>query len=301
MLVINKLKNQFSNLGCKFLNKYSKQKQNKATNNRIKLSPRRLEIGTIFNAANHYTEEYYNGAGLEYMTPNGTWDIYYGPAPTWEGFYLVAEMLEEIIDQSQGRKLLDIGCSYGDFVRKAVQKGWDAYGVDISANAVQRSHPDVRERIICADIVCPNESLKTQAPFDVITSWDFWEHIYESDLDQLIDGLFKLLRPGGVMFNIICTSARNERDFVLKKGGAFTKENSGLLCSGHITIHRWNWWVNKFLEHGYVVDYNLAYLFQVARSENQLNGFANLLSWSPRNLVVIRKPFEEIASASQKK
>ncbi|NEU74134.1 methyltransferase domain-containing protein [Hassallia byssoidea VB512170] len=290
IILVDALINVLSNFESELEAQYWAKNQDKPKTEKLQLCPRKLEIGTVFDPATHYTEEYYNGAGLEYIMPDGTWNIYYGPAPTWEGFYLVLEILDGILDKEQGRKLLDIGCSFGDFVHKAVQRGWDAYGVDISSKAVKRANPDVRDRIICSDVNKPNEALDRQAPFDLITAWDFWEHIYESDLDQLMAGLFKLLRPGGVIFNIICTSAQAERDFVMNKGEMFTQENSLKLCSGHITIHKWHWWVKKFIEHGYVFDYDLAYLFQVARAEDENSNFANIVSWSSRNLLVLRKP-----------
>lgn len=254
--------------------------------------PRELVLGTVFDPATHYTKEYYGGgAGLLYTDAAGKKQLYHGPAHKWGAHETIAKMLRLVVPGiGSGLSLLDIGCGAGDFVHNARKAGFDAYGVDISTAAIAAADPEVRDYLLCGDVTRPVAEWRAStqpAQFDIITALDFWEHIFEPELDALIAGVKSLLAPGGVGFWIICTRSGKEQDWTIKRGDRFSKENSWLLASGHVTIRRWGWWVKRFSQHEMWPKHDTAYLFQVLRDEDP--GLQTVQSWSTKNLLVVQR------------
>lgn len=243
--------------------------------------PRTLALGSVFDPATHYTAHYYDGRGLRYAGADGTWKTYYGPGSSWAGFDKVVGILDKL---DLGGPLLDIGCSSGDFVGRALRQGIEAQGVDLSKDAVDMAPADVRERLLCADIT----KVKLQKQFKTTTAWDFWEHIWPKDLDALSEAIYAMTAPGGHHVAIICTRGGGEQDFVAEPGVTFTKQNSVILCSGHVHIRDWAWWATYFTKRGWLLASQRALAFNVAiASDPELR---QVQSWSPRNLMLLRKP-----------
>jgi len=48
--------------------------------------------------------------------------------------------------------ILDVGCAYGYLVRELVNRGYEAYGVDISEFALEQALPEVENRLMQGDI-----------------------------------------------------------------------------------------------------------------------------------------------------
>jgi SAM-dependent methyltransferase len=90
-------------------------------------------------------------------------------------------------------KLLDIGCSLGFTVEAARQQGWDAQGVDVSADAVERCR---RRQLNCRRI--DGRRLPyADASFDLVTAWHVIEHV--TDVAQALTEWGRVLRPGGLL------------------------------------------------------------------------------------------------------
>lgn len=90
---------------------------------------------------------------------------------------------------SQGA-LLDIGAGTGDFLAAAIVKGWAITGVEPDSSARQVA---LSKGI---SLLSDQHSLVANS-FDVITMWHVLEHV--SDLDQQIEILKKVLKPGGTL------------------------------------------------------------------------------------------------------
>ena len=92
-----------------------------------------------------------------------------------------------------GRRLLDVGCYTGVFVEIAQDAGWDAWGVDPSAWAVQEAHKSGLQVVegTLATTGFPD------AHFDVITLWDVIEHVEDPAAE--LRAAHRLLRPGGYL------------------------------------------------------------------------------------------------------
>ena len=95
----------------------------------------------------------------------------------------------------QGR-LLDVGCGLGYFVKRAgAVPGWEAYGYEISRQAVTYARETLGLRTVhCGKI---EESDFAPGSFDVITLWDVIEHI--PNPDPLLSHLSSLLSADGLL------------------------------------------------------------------------------------------------------
>lgn len=95
---------------------------------------------------------------------------------------------------TRGKKLLDVGCATGLFVREACQSGWDAYGVDISRYAVELANKKTNGR-------CYHASAETwpfeEESFDVITALDCIEHV--QDPIKFLKVCLKFLKDEGII------------------------------------------------------------------------------------------------------
>ena len=90
-------------------------------------------------------------------------------------------------------KLLDIGCSLGFTVEAARQRGWDAHGVDVSADAIERC----RRRQLNCRLTDGMRLPYADACFDVVTAWHVIEHV--SNVAETLTEWARVLRPGGLL------------------------------------------------------------------------------------------------------
>lgn len=251
---------------------------------------RRVAPGDVFDPSTHYDDAYFAGAGgIEYMKTDGTWGIYHGPAKVWEGNAVIARILTKTLTGVTGIPAnsiaYDLGCGAGDFVARLRSHGWDAEGLDISEAAFRAAPVELRPFLKCVDIVGGGEVLAKLPLAQLVTAFDFWEHIFERDVDALLRATRTLLRKGGLHVAVVCTRGARESDFVAEPGVRFTKENSWLLVSGHVNVRRWLYWARKFRQHGFRLRFDLGYLFQVGRVEDP--GLSTVASWGPRNFFVL--------------
>ncbi len=94
----------------------------------------------------------------------------------------------------QGR-LLDVGCAFGLLVQEALRQGFDAYGLDISEDAVGRARQRLGAR-------CQVGNVETEFPFDgtfdVFTLNSTLEHF--RDPRRVIEALASKASPHGWLF-----------------------------------------------------------------------------------------------------
>lgn len=111
--------------------------------------------------------------------------------------YIVKNMrmfLSAIQKRKQRGTLLDVGCAYGFFVELAIQHGFDAYGIDPSADAIEKADPKIRNRLTKGT---SSEHMHKPAFFDVITMLDVFEHLGDPIGD--LKKLRTLLKDDGIL------------------------------------------------------------------------------------------------------
>lgn len=115
-------------------------------------------------------------------------------------------------------RVLDLGCAGGGFVRSCLLEGIVAVGIegsDYSARQARAEWPLLGGRFLfTADISQPlaiawspcGDPLEPMT-FDVVTMWEVFEHIAESDLAAVCATIRAHLRPGGLLIASISDEA----------------------------------------------------------------------------------------------
>jgi SAM-dependent methyltransferase len=106
-----------------------------------------------------------------------------------------------------GRRVLDYGCGAGLFLELAHERGFDGYGVDLSASSIERARerPGGEHAYFGAPLDVPEIAA---GDFDVITLWSVMAHL-PSPLGDL-RMLRSLLKPGGIIL-ILTVNANSLR------------------------------------------------------------------------------------------
>lgn len=95
------------------------------------------------------------------------------------------------------RRVLDIGCGFGDFLKFMSERKIKAVGVDISEYALKQARQRTTAQLHLVDVArqplpFPDES------FDAVTAFDLVEHIQSPK--RLFWEIFRVLRPQGWIF-----------------------------------------------------------------------------------------------------
>ena len=118
--------------------------------------------------------------------------------------------------------LLEIGSSVGLFLDEARQRGWNATGIEPSHWAAERA---VAQGLNVFNGTLDEFEAEDES-FDVIVSWDVWEHL--QDPLAALERTYKFLRPGGIL--------------------ALTTVNMGGLAA-RVLRGRWPWFMRMHLHY----------------------------------------------------
>jgi hypothetical protein len=141
-------------------------------------------------------------------------------------------------------RLLDIGCSGGGLVKSILDDGGFAVGVEGSDYSLKHKRAEwatIPGHLFTADATEPFQLSETDESgrripltFNVITAWEFFEHIPEQGLAAIAKNILNHLAPGG----IVMASIADYADVV-----------NGVPL--HQTIHMRPWWVEAFARLGF--------------------------------------------------
>jgi len=92
-------------------------------------------------------------------------------------------------------RMLDLGCSCGYFLDMALERGYDAYGVEFSEAAIAAAQPATRQRIRRGNVNDPESANGHPSEYDVVTAFDIIEHV--EDPVAFLDEIAGMLVPGG--------------------------------------------------------------------------------------------------------
>lgn len=114
-------------------------------------------------------------------------------------------------------RVLDLGCSGGGFVRECHNDGCLAVGLegsDFSLRTARAEWATIGGRLLfTSDIAKPFEvrvkadGEETKLQFDVITSWEVFEHIRTEELPVLLENVKRHLAPDGIVVLSISTTS----------------------------------------------------------------------------------------------
>lgn len=114
--------------------------------------------------------------------------------------------LDVLAERNRGRRILDVGAGAGTFLELARAAGWDATGVELSAELAGRARARSGAHVVQGDFL--DAALEPSA-FDAVTMWDVLEHT--ADPGAVLDRARGLLAPAGtvVVFTIDAASLFN--------------------------------------------------------------------------------------------
>ncbi len=140
-----------------------------------------------------------------------------------------------------GLKIADIGVGTGHILRVAVEKGLEAYGVDISSEAVRIS----RQNVPSAKLeVAPGEKLPFQDNFfDYVVCFGSLEHFI--DMDKGISEMMRIAKRGAIFMIVV----PNQNYFLWKLRGEFGTKQRNL----KETLMDYSEWKGFLENHGLVV------------------------------------------------
>lgn len=99
------------------------------------------------------------------------------------------ERIEQVLGK-RGQDLLDVGCATGFFLKAAVERGYNAHGVEISRYCVDHL-VEPKALVHCGTL---EEARYPNAKFDLITLWDVLEHL--KDPRAILAECARIARPG---------------------------------------------------------------------------------------------------------
>jgi spore maturation protein CgeB len=91
-------------------------------------------------------------------------------------------------------RLLDIGCSTGNFLLEAQLRYWEACGIEISEQAAQVGRENYGLKILTG--VLADDSFDSES-FDVVCAWDVIEHV--ADPAPFMANVHRVLKRGGLL------------------------------------------------------------------------------------------------------
>ena len=118
-----------------------------------------------------------------------------GPSdPSFNAYSHGLDLLHRNIESLEQPRLLDVGAAFGSFVTAAIERGWQAQGVEISHYSSRVAREKFGLEIMTGGIA--NLEPKSKE-FDAITLWDSIEHI--KNTDALFMEIDERLVEGGVI------------------------------------------------------------------------------------------------------
>jgi SAM-dependent methyltransferase len=176
----------------------------------------------------------------------------YGDDPGWP---VIASLIEHL-SNGNSSTVYEVACAKGYLVNWLNNFGLDAYGIDISDYAIENSVADIRSRLSVANAVSLPWDTDTA---DYVLSMEFFEHVPENEIDNVLSEKMRVLKSGGLMLmkiNIDDHQSSSESD----------NDHS------HFTIMPREWWESIFEKSGLVRDKNIEDMLDYAFSNRDWKG-----------------------------
>ena len=155
-------------------------------------------------------------------------------------------LIQKLPIESKDR-VLDFGCAKGFLVKALRLLDIDAYGVDVSDYAINRSDPEVRG--LCRLISGVNDPKCFDRKYDWLVSKDVFEHLTENELKILLCNAQKSVNK---IFCAIPLGKPCATGFIISE---YDRDIT------HVTKQPLEWWMALFEKNGWNID-SVNYSFQ---------------------------------------
>jgi len=161
-------------------------------------------------------------------------------------------MLDEIREYfGRPYSIMDLGCSGGQSIIDAISKGNVAIGLEGSDYSWKNKRANWTEEnynkiLFTCDVAKPFQVLNDSVPFkfDIITAWEFLEHIHPDELDQMFANVNNHLVDGGLFIGQYAIGTDEHMFFDPRVGHHVNVDL-------HQSVHPVSWWNDKFDSLGY--------------------------------------------------
>lgn len=144
-------------------------------------------------------------------------------------------------------KALDVGCGRGTFVAYLRSVGIEGWGFDFSEWAINNPYPKCNK-----EWLRKHDALEIwpygDAAFDLVIVLDFMEHIYEYDLDFIINEMYRVAKKW--IFLQIAIGNENIC-YKLKKDQVVPVQLEANVVAGHVTVQPESFWYKKLNRKGW--------------------------------------------------
>ena len=217
-----------------------------------------------------YDDSYYYGARV--FSAENKHRIYHPTRGDWGGWSVICNLIERTMHP---QILLDVGCGRGWFVRKMLESGTKAEGVDVSIAAYEDCAPGIKKYLKIGRI----DDI-THRRYDVVTAFDVMEHIY---VDEIADAVQALKAAAGkyIVLNI-CAAPDDVSEYTIKRNQPIPSDLEWLAVSGHVTIRHRSWWKSRLEDDDWKVDEKLI-------DEWFADELFNFDSWKRHNIIILHR------------
>jgi 2-polyprenyl-3-methyl-5-hydroxy-6-metoxy-1,4-benzoquinol methylase len=146
--------------------------------------------------------------------------------------------------------ILDLGCAGGGMIKTFADDGHTAIGLEgsnynlVNQRASWATNPDNFLTCDCSRPFTLHNGNGEPYQFDIITAWEFLEHIYEYRLQTLFLNVKRHLKADGLFLGSTTNSDPNS-------GG----------IHHHVTRYMVSWWREKMRDNGLIRDRSMEYYF----------------------------------------
>ncbi len=204
----------------------------------------------------YYDDKYFEvekSGGKTFRRPDGSVEKWgYAHRQLWSGWSGIIGPLKLLF---RPKRVLDVGCGCGSFVREARKERVKAVGIDFAEWAIENALDGAERWVSVGDA---REIPYAEDSFDFIMCTDLMEHIYLEgdsgrDVDLVIDELYRVSSKW--VFLQICTPTGDEGftdgGFILEKGEPIPIELEVYAVAGHVTVKTYEWWEERLQREGW--------------------------------------------------
>ena len=138
----------------------------------------------------------------------------------------------QFIDFFEPKKVLDVGCGVGHFVKAFREYKIEAYGTDLSPYAIEESHSDIKKYLKIENCTMLGHHRNYYKDFDLVMCIDLMEHLNLKEIDLTIEGLISITNKHLLLSICMFGDPNFELD------------------ETHITKKTREWWVYQFEKRG---------------------------------------------------